>query len=84
MMEKSVVEYSIPIQDKDMCDRHNKMFKEAHGDKFTTPVRPTEDHIILLFKSINEVIEKVGDKGGWYVGDDIRVKVEIEYSPEDK
>ncbi len=83
-MDKTIIEYNIPIQDRAMCDRHNVMLKEAHGDKFTTPVKPTEDHVILLFKRINEVIEKVGDKGGWYVGDGIKVKVEIEYDPENK
>lgn len=83
MEDKKIIEYNIPVQGQEQCDRHNKMLKEMFGDE-TTLIKPTEDHIDILFDIFNEAIQEVGDAGGWYVGDGIKVKIEIEYEPEDK
>lgn len=82
-MDKTVIEYYIAIQGKEDCERQNKMCKEMFGDDFT-PIKPTEEHIDILFEKLNETIEKVGDEGGWYVGDGIKVRIELEYDPENK
>lgn len=80
---KTIIEYDLPIQGKERCEEHNKMCREMYGDKFT-PVKPTEEHIDILFDKIYKAIEKVGDAGGWYLGDGVKVKIELEYEPEDK
>lgn len=80
---KESVEYLIPIQDKERCEKYNKMWTELVGDKFT-PMKSTEEHINSLIDKVFEAIEKIGDNGGWYVGDGIRVKIQVEYEPENK
>jgi hypothetical protein len=75
-MEKKVFEYDIPINDKEDCERYNKSL----GTKF----RPTEEHILELMVQLQDAIYEVGDAGGWYLGDGIKIKVEIEYDPENK
>jgi hypothetical protein len=82
-MEKTVIEYDLPIQSEEQCEKHNKMCREMFGEQFT-PIKPTEEHIEILINQLYKTIEKVGDEGGWYVGDGIRVKIELEYEPEDK
>jgi len=85
MLEESnmstIIEYDIPIQDEEQCEEQNRMIKSLGG---THLLKPTEEHIDILFEKINNAIEEVGDNGGWYVGDGIKVKVELEYDPEDK
>lgn len=49
-----------------------------------TSFRTFESHFEELLNMIDEKVEAVGDSGGWYVGDGIKVKVEIIYEPEDK
>jgi hypothetical protein len=73
---KEVIEYDIPINDKEKCEEINKSL----GTKF----RGTEEHIEELFTLFQDAIERVGDKGGWYIGDGIKVKIELEYDPENK
>lgn len=73
---KEVIEYDIPINNKEDCERINKSL----GTNF----RPTEEHINELIEKLCNAIEKVGDAGGWYIGDGIKVKIELEYDPENK
>jgi hypothetical protein len=73
---KEVIEYDIPINDKEECERINKSL----GTNF----RSTEEHIEELFNLFQDAIYKVGDKGGWYLGEGIKVKIELEYEPENK
>lgn len=76
-MEKTVIEYDIPVNpDKEEIDKKNK--------DWGTSFRTTEEHIDELMMKLCEGIEKVGDEGGWYVGDGIKVKIELEYDPENK
>lgn len=82
-MEKKTLEVIIPIQGEEDCDIQNKMCKEMFGDNYT-PIKPTEDHINELIEKLYESISDVGNDGGWYVGDGIRVKIELEYEPENK
>ena len=80
-MDKKTIEYSIPIQSKETVD--NKMCEEMFGDNFF-PYLSTEEHIEILGNKLIEAIQLVGDDGGWYTGDDINVKIELEYEPENK
>jgi hypothetical protein len=80
---KKVIEYDIPIQGEEQVEKHNKMCREMFGDQFT-PLKSTEAHVDILIDKLYEAIDKVGDAGGWYVGDGIKVKIELEYDPEDK
>lgn len=82
-MDKNTLEYYIPIQDKESVIKYNNILREMRGDNFE-PCKPTEDHIEILMKKIYSTIHNVGNDGGWYLGDDIRVKVEVEYIPESK
>lgn len=82
-MEKTIIEYDIPIQSEEQCDEHNKMCREMFGENFT-PIQSTHKHIDILFEQLYKAIDKVGDDGGWYVGDGIKVKIELEYDPENK
>jgi hypothetical protein len=84
MMEKTVIEYDIPIQGKEQVEKHNKMCLEMFGEDRFTPLKSTEEHVDILFEKLYEAIDKVGDAGGWYVGDGIKVKIELEYDPENK
>ena len=71
-----VIEYDIPVNSKKECDRINK--------SLGTSFRSTEEHIEELIMNLYDTITEVGDEGGWYLGDGIKVKIEVEYSPEDK
>ena len=76
-LDKAIIEYHIPIQSAERVDRFNKMLKE--------PIyKTTEEHIEILIDKLVDAIEKVGDAGGWYTCDSIKVKIELEYEPEDK
>lgn len=83
-MEKVVITYNLPIQGEEDCERQNKICEELAGKDQYTPILPTEAHIDILFEKLQDAIEKVGDDGGWYVGDGIKVKIELEYDPENK
>lgn len=83
-MEKTVIEKFIPIQGEEQCEKHNKMCLEMFGEDRFTPVKSTEEHIEDLILDLYNKISDVGDDGGWYVGDGIKVKIEIAYEPEDK
>jgi hypothetical protein len=83
-MKKTIIEYDLPIQSEEQCEEHNQMCERTFGADRFTPIKPTEVHIEILINQLYEAIEKVGDEGGWYLGDGIKVKIEIEYEPEDK
>ncbi|MDS7057193.1 hypothetical protein NXG04_07825 [Klebsiella pneumoniae] len=83
MEDKTVIEYNVPIQGKKQCDKYNAMCQEMWGADFT-PIIPTQQHIGILLQKIEDAIWKVGKDGGMYLGDGIKVKIEIEYDPEDK
>lgn len=80
---KNIIKYDIPIQGKEHCEKYNKMNKKMFGDSFT-PAKTTGEHIEILLDKLSKEIGKVGDEGGWYIGDGIKVSIEIEYDPEDK
>lgn len=83
-MEKVVIGYNIPIQGEEQCKRYNKMCKELHGAGNFETADTTEVHIETLLDQLYDAIDKIGSEGGWYVGDSIKVNIEIEYEPEDK
>lgn len=84
-MEKKVIEYNIPIQDKKYIDDFYKIHKEITGGlEPTEKYFATGEHIDTLTDKFVDTIIEVGNDGGWYTGDYIEVKVEIEYKPECK
>ncbi|QPK90828.1 hypothetical protein IEN91_05065 [Bacillus velezensis] len=83
MNNKKIIRYDIPIQGEEDCEGHNKKCRDMFGDNFT-PFKSTDEHLDILFKKFQEGIQRVGDEGGWYLGDGIKVNIEIEYEPENK
>lgn len=75
-MKKFNLEYSIPIQTDEKVNTINK--------EWGTNYKTTGWHIDNLLEEVEALIEKCGSEGGWYVNDAIRVRVEVEYIPEDK
>lgn len=71
------MEYIIPIQPND--EKLARLNKELGVD-----FKSTDWHLNNMLGQIVEQIEKCGGEGGWYVGDHIKVKIEVEYCPEDK
>ena len=68
--------FNIPIQDKEICDKHNA--------EFETNLKPTEHHIKNMINELYNMISIIGNKGGWYLRDSIKVEIKVEYCPEDK
>lgn len=85
-MDKTIIEYNIPIQDKNHIDKYYEMCKKLMGDDFEPPEKylTTQEHIDVLFDKLFEAITKLGDENGWYIGDGIKVKIELEYESENK
>lgn len=81
-MDKEIIEYHIPIQDKKHIDEWNEKFSKVFDD--FEPYKSTEEHIDILMNKFYDAIQKVGDDGGWYTCDGINVKIELEYEPESK
>lgn len=73
---KQSFEYDIAIQSKERCKEINK----HNGTHF----KDTSEHIDVLTEKIHDAIFSVGETGGFYEGDGIRVKVKVEYIPENK
>ena len=73
MFEK---EFYIPIQDKERCEELNS--------KFGTDYKSTEESLDEVFEEMWELIMNCGDEGGWDIGDDIKIKLTVEYEPENK
>jgi len=84
MEDKKVIEYNIPIQSQKDCDNYNKMLKEMSHDGHYTPIKSTKAHIEMLTTQFIEGIYDVIEAGGAYLSDGVKVKIEIEYDPEDK
>lgn len=74
---KQSIEYLIAINGDE------KQVSEKN-EKCGTVFKSTEEHYDTLMDKVENVIHEVGDQGGWYIGDGIRVKVEVEYEPENK
>lgn len=85
-MKKTIVEYNIPIQDKKHIDDYYQICKKLLGENFepTEKYLTTDEHIDILIDKLCEAIEKLGEENGWYIGDDIKVRIELEYEPESK
>ena len=85
-MDKKIIEYNIPIQDKKHIYDYYQMCKKLLGEDFepTEKYLTTEEHVEILIDKLYEAIENIGEENGWYIGDDIKVKIELEYKPESK
>ena len=85
-MDKTVIDYNIPIQDKKHIDDYYKMCKKLFGDDFepTEKYFTTDEHIDILIEKLCKAIDNLGEENGWYIGDDIEVRIELEYKPENK
>ncbi|UGO50648.1 hypothetical protein PQE68_gp057 [Bacillus phage vB_BanS_Sophrita] len=76
--------YNIPIQGQKQCDKYNKMLAEMSQNGDFTPIKSTETHIQILAEKLAKEIWSVARAGGMYLGDGVKVNIEIEYDPEDK
>ncbi|MBX4152401.1 hypothetical protein [Paenibacillus lautus] len=70
------LEYVIPIQTKEECNKLNEALK--------TDFKDTDWHVNDLHDKIDELIQACGDEGGWYINDAIKVRLIVEYNQEDK
>lgn len=82
--DKKIINYNIPIQSQKDCDEYNKMLKGMSHDGHYTPIRSTKSHIETVTTQFVEGIYDVIEAGGAYLSDGVKVKIEIEYDPEDK
>lgn len=82
-MNKTTVEYFIPIQSAEYVTEVNARYKEAFGDD-ALQYKSTDEHIDILIDKLLDAVSEIGDAGGWYRHDGIEVKIEVEYVPEDK
>lgn len=69
-------QFEIPIQNKERCDKYNT--------EFGTNYKPTEENVEDMIHDLYKMIVKVGDEGGWYYGDSIKIDIKVKYCPEDK
>ena len=85
-MDKKIIEYNIPIQDRKHIDDYYQMCKKLLGENFkpTEGYLTTEEHIEVLVDKLYEAIENLGEENGFYIGDGIKVRIELEYQPESK
>lgn len=75
-MDENMIEVIIPINNQEDCDRINK--------NLGTNYKSTEEHIADFYNALYEKLMECGDNGGWFIGDSIKIKVSMEYEPEDK
>ena len=85
-MNKTIIDYIIPIQDKKYINDVLSVCKKLLGEDFepTEKYLTTDEHIDILIDKLCEAIDSLGSENGWYIGDDIKVRIELEYEPEDK
>lgn len=85
-MDKKIIEYNIPIQDKKHIEDYYKMCKKILGNDFEPKEKflTTDEHVDILINKLYEALEEIGEDNSWYVGDGIKVKIELEYEPENK
>ena len=80
---KQHIDYVIPMQSEKECERHNQLCRKLSGDNFT-PIVPTIEHVDRLLEQFMTAFQQVASEGGMYTGDAVRVRIEIEYEPENK
>ena len=57
-MDKTVIEYLVPIQsDKDVSE-YNAMLREFCGNGNFTPCKTTDEHVEILINQLAEAIQK--------------------------
>lgn len=81
---KKTLNFNIPMQDQKNCDKYNKMLAEMSHDGQFTPIESTEKHLEDLVVELYNAFWSVAEAGGKYLGDGVKVKIELEYDPEDK
>lgn len=84
MERKLVIEYLIPVQGDEDVAKHNHILSEFYGEEDFVPFKTTDEHLEILIDKLAEAVQKIGDDNGWYVGDGIKVRVELEYEDEEK
>ena len=75
-MAKRTLEFDLPVYEDERVKEVNKNL----GTEFKTFDEAIKDMVVSIYNEVHNV----GNEGGWYIGDGIKVKVEIEYEPEDK
>lgn len=74
---KKTLKFDIPINDDEQVERFNKMYN-------TDTFKKTDDVIINMLDSIYSTVVDIMNAGGNYLGDGVKVKIELEYDPENK
>lgn len=82
-MDNKTIEYYIPITTQKRVDEYNKNMFGTFGEDFI-PALTAEDHMDILIDKLFTAVEEIWEDGGGYYGDDIKVKIELEYQPESK
>lgn len=75
-MKKFKKEIIIPINDSDEVEKFNKELGSGY--------KTVDEHVNDALEQLLEVIGECGDDGGWYIGDSIKINIEVEYEPENK
>lgn len=68
--------FNIPIQSKSKCEEFN--------NEYGTEYKPTDEHLNNMIDELYNMLEKVGDLGGLYIGDSYEIEIKVKYCPEDK
>lgn len=79
-MEEKTMEliktFNIPIQSKSKCEEYNK--------EYGTEYKSTDEHLNSMIEELYGMLEKVGNSGGFYLGDSYEIEIKVKYCPEDK
>jgi hypothetical protein len=70
------VTFNIPIHSDEDVKRANELYN--------TDYKTTQQHLENAVDDIIDLIGECGDRGGWYIGDSLRITVKVKYCPEDK
>ncbi|PJZ18734.1 hypothetical protein CEW46_26945 [Bacillus cereus] len=73
---KFELEYDVPIQSNEDIEKYNR--------ELGTNFKSMEDHVLEMLVKVNDLVYDCAEQGGNYIGDGVKVKVVVEYDPEDK
>jgi hypothetical protein len=74
---KKTLEFDIPVNDDEQVEKYNKLY--GVGSFITT-----EEAIHKMLYDIYCSVVDVMNEGGNFIGDGVKVKVDLEYDPENK
>lgn len=75
---KQELEFSIGFEDQADCDKVNHLMKED------TKFIPYEEQVIKMCHKLIDAVHEVGEAGGLFMYDGVKVKITVEYEEENK